>query len=81
VDVRSHQVPNGLIDEAMNGYPTQALQGLGSQADAEVTAAIPRAGVAAVEVAFVDHLQVGGGEGTFDAEPDPRNAVSSHGKT
>lgn len=76
MDISGEEIAEGLVDQAVPGHGAQALEPGGRYPEMEVATAVPGAGVAYVQVAFVDNFQEVGVEGCADATLDHRDPVS-----
>lgn len=81
MNIRLHEVPEGLIDAAVGLEAAQSVQGRGGYAEAEMAAAVAGAGVPAVEVAFVDDLAGRGVQRGLESLADQGDALGGHGST
>jgi hypothetical protein len=58
VDLGADLTAQRVVHQTMAGQATHSSEALGSHPHAKVTGAVRRAGVAAVEMALVDHLEL-----------------------
>ena len=81
VNIGRHEIADGLVNETMALQRAQARETVRSDADMKVTAAVFRTFVTDVLVAFVDDLERGRLQCSFDTSPDFCDSGLVHGRT
>lgn len=85
VDVRGHQVSEGVVDQPVLGEAVQPLEATRCDADMEMATAILRAGVPDMQMTLIRDLENLGFEGCSESALDHRHSIgcpaAGHGMT
>ena len=81
MNIRRHQVPQGLVDEPVLGNPAEAEKLRRSDPDCEMPATVASAGMAGMQVAFVNDFALGRLKRCVETAADGGNSPGVHGMT
>src|SRR5690554_2444492 len=81
VNIRLHEIAERLIDHSMALEGVGARKALRHDPDLEVPASVPGSGMADVQVALVDDVQLFRQERRLQARTNGGDSVAAHGRT
>ena len=81
MNIRRHQIPQGLVDKPVLGNPVEAAKLRRGDPDGEVSATVAGAGVPGMQVAFVNDFAVGRLKCCVETAADGGYSPGIHGST
>ena len=81
MNIRSHQITQGVVDESVLGNPVKATKLRRSDPDSEVSATVAGAGVSGMQVAFVNDFALGRLKCCVETAADGGDSLGVHGRT